>query len=141
VQGGFILPVGGEHAMHKGYGLAMVVDALAGVLTGASFAKDAGVTHGKEGQFFMAIDPEVFLEREEFLRRMDEQIQQAKSAERVPGAEEILVPGERGQRRRAALVEAGQVPLGATTWQTLEKTCADLGVDLPATAPPRPTAP
>ena len=42
VGGGLILPVGGEHALHKGFGLALVVDALAGVLTGASFARQAG---------------------------------------------------------------------------------------------------
>jgi LDH2 family malate/lactate/ureidoglycolate dehydrogenase len=132
LQGGLILPVGGEHAAYKGYGLAMVVDALAGVLTGAPFARDAGVTDGKEGQFFLAIDPEIFLPRAEFLARMDAQIDQAKAARPLPGVAEILVPGERGQRRRRALLEQGTVPLGDVTWQTLEKTCAGLGVPLPA---------
>jgi LDH2 family malate/lactate/ureidoglycolate dehydrogenase len=131
LQGGLILPVGGEHAAYKGYGLAMVVDALAGVLTGAPFARDAGVTDGKEGQFFLALDPEVFLPREEFLARMDAQIAQAKAAEPLPGVEEVLVPGERGQRRRRELLAGGTVPLGDVTWQTLEQTCAALGVPLP----------
>lgn len=31
-RGGSILPLGGEHALHKGFGLSMLVDALAGVL-------------------------------------------------------------------------------------------------------------
>ena len=132
VAGGLILPVGGEHAQHKGYGLALVVDALAGVLTGASFALAAGVTHGKEGQFFLALDPEVFMPRDEFLARIDAQIDQVKSGERLPGVDEILVPGERGQRRRRELLATGAVPLGVVTWQTLERTCAELGVDLPA---------
>src|SRR5919199_4149253 len=64
VNGGLILPVGGEHALHKGFGLAQVVDTLAGVLTGASFARQASVTGGKEGQFFMAVDPELFQPRD-----------------------------------------------------------------------------
>ncbi len=131
LEGGFILPVGGEHAQHKGYGLAMVVDALAGVMTGAGFARSAGVTHGKEGQFFLAFDPELFLPRDEFLARIDAQIEQAKASERLPGVEEILVPGECGQRRRRALLQRGTVPLGDVTWQTLERTCAELGVRLP----------
>jgi LDH2 family malate/lactate/ureidoglycolate dehydrogenase len=131
LRGGLILPVGGEHAAHKGYGLAMVVDALAGVLTGAGFARAAGVTDGKEGQFFLVLDPELFQPREEFLRRMDEQIEQTKGAEPLPGVEEVLVPGERGQRRRRALISRHAVPLGSVTWQTLEKTCASLGVPLP----------
>jgi LDH2 family malate/lactate/ureidoglycolate dehydrogenase len=131
LAGGLLLPVGGEHAAHKGYGLAMVVDALAGVLTGAGFARSAGVTHGKEGQFFLALDPQAFLPRDEFLSRMDDQIEQAKSAEPLPGVEEVLVPGERGQRRRRELLERGTLPLGPVTWQTLERTCAQLGVPLP----------
>ncbi|MDQ3703229.1 MAG: Ldh family oxidoreductase [Chloroflexota bacterium] len=131
VSGGLILPVGGEHAAHKGFGLAMVVDALAGVLTGAGFATGAGVTHGKEGQFFLALDPELFLPGDEFRRRMAEQIEQIKGAEPLPGIDEIMVPGERGQRRRRALLAAGTVPLGAVTWQTLERTGAELDVPPP----------
>jgi ureidoglycolate dehydrogenase (NAD+) len=131
VGGGFILPVGGEHAMHKGFGLALVVDALAGVLTGAGFALSAGVTHGKEGQFFLAIDPGIFLDRDEFVARMDAQIDQVKSAACQPGTDEILVPGERGQRRRRQYLAQGTLPLGDVTWQTLEKTCGELGVGLP----------
>ncbi|HEV2125764.1 MAG TPA: Ldh family oxidoreductase [Chloroflexota bacterium] len=132
VDGGLILPVGGEHAAHKGFGLALVVDALAGVLTGAQFGRNAGVFNGKEGQFFFAIDPEVFLPREEFAQRMDEQIQQVKAGETLNGVDEILVPGERGQRRRRHFQEQGTVPLGDVTWQTMEKVCAELGVPMVA---------
>jgi LDH2 family malate/lactate/ureidoglycolate dehydrogenase len=131
VSGGLILPVGGEHAMHKGFGLAMVVDALAGVLTGANFGRDAAVNNGKEGQFFLAIDPEVFMPADEYRARMDALIEQVHDTEKLPGTDEILVPGERGQRRRRALMEKGTVPLGDVTWQTLEKTCGELGVTLP----------
>jgi LDH2 family malate/lactate/ureidoglycolate dehydrogenase len=130
VQGGLILPVGGEHAMHKGFGLALVVDALAGVLTGANFARDAAVTGGKEGQFFLAINPEVFMSLDEYCERMDSLVEQVKSSEKRPGVDEILVPGERGQRRRRELLEKGEVPLGDVTWQTLEKTCTELGVEM-----------
>jgi LDH2 family malate/lactate/ureidoglycolate dehydrogenase len=58
---------------------------------------------------------------------------QVKAAERLPGTEEVLVPGERGQRRRRELLAQGTAPLGDVTWQTLEKTCGELGVPLPAT--------
>ena len=132
VSGGLILPVGGEHAMHKGFGLALVVDALAGVLTGANFGRDAAVNNGKEGQFFLAIDPEVFMPADEYRARMDALIEQVHDTERLPGTDEILVPGERGQRRRRELAEKGTVPLGEVTWQTLEKTCGELDVPLPA---------
>jgi LDH2 family malate/lactate/ureidoglycolate dehydrogenase len=132
VKGGLILPVGGEHAMHKGFGLALVVDALAGVLTGANFARDAAVNNGKEGQFFLAIDPEIFMPVAEYRARMDALIDQVHDTEKLPGTEEIVVPGERGQRRRRALQEQGAVPLGDVTWQAMEKVCGELGVALPS---------
>jgi len=132
VSGGLILPVGGEHAMHKGFGLALVVDALAGVLTGANFGRDAAVTGGKEGQFFMAIDPDVFMPADEYRARMDALIDQVHATETLPDVEEILVPGERGQRRRRELAQRGTVPLGEVTWQTMEKVCGELGVALPS---------
>lgn len=132
LNGGLILPMGGEHAAYKGSGLALVVDALAGVLTGAGFARGAGVTHGKEGQFFLVIDPETLNPRDEFMARMAEQVSQVKSTTPLPGVDEVLVPGERGQRRRRQLREQGSVPLGEVTWQAMEKTCAELSVALPA---------
>lgn len=132
LKGGFILPVGGEHAMHKGFGLALVVDALAGVLTGANFGRDAAVSDGKEGQFFLAINPEVFMPAAEYRARIDSLIEQVKSTEPLPGTQEILVPGERGQRRRRDLLATGAVLLGDVTWQTMEKTCSELEVPLPS---------
>jgi LDH2 family malate/lactate/ureidoglycolate dehydrogenase len=128
VDGGLILPVGG----YKGYGLAMVVDALCGVLTGAGFARGASVTHGKTGQFFWALDVEQLMPRAEFLARMDEQIDQAKASARKEGVEEIMVPGERGQRRKQRLLEQGTVPLSATSWEVLAGECRTLGLELPA---------
>jgi uncharacterized oxidoreductase len=127
VAGGLLLPVGG----HKGFGLALMVEVLAGVLTGASFGLDAQVTNGKEGHFFLALDPELFLPGDEFRARMDQLAAQIRASERVEGVEEVLLPGERGQRRAAELRRAGQVPIDAHGWQTLEEVCAALDVPLP----------
>ena len=127
VAGGLLLPVGG----HKGFGLALMVEVLAGVLTGASFGPDAGVTHGKEGHFFLALDPEQFMSAAEFRSRMDDLAAHVKASEHVQGVEEIFLPGERGQRRMADLRRAGEVPIDALGWQTLEQVCASLDVPLP----------
>jgi hypothetical protein len=82
---------------HKGFGLALFVDALSGVLSGAGFAR--GVAGGATGNFLWALDVEAFLPRQEFLARMDAQLDQIKQGERMPDVQELLVPGERGQRR------------------------------------------
>ena len=127
-RGGSLAPVGG----YKGFGLALMVDVLAGVLTGAQFGQNAGVVNGKEGHFFLALNPEIFLPRQEFTSRLDELLRWVKSGEKIEGVEEIVYPGERGQRRAAELTATGQVPLNAEAWQTLESICAETGVPLPA---------
>ena len=127
VAGGLLLPVGG----HKGFGLALMVEVLAGVLTGANFGPDAGVTHGKEGHFFLVLDPEQFMSGAEFRSRMDDLVAHVKASEHVQGVEDIFVPGERGQRRMSELRRAGAVPIDAQGWHTLEQVCASVDVPLP----------
>jgi LDH2 family malate/lactate/ureidoglycolate dehydrogenase len=130
LNGGLMAPLGHPHAPHKGFGLALFVDALSGVLSGAGFAQ--GVADEAPGNFLWALDVEAFLPREEFLARMDAQIDQIKQAERLPGIDELLVPGERGRRRYLDLTASGHVPLSPASWQILEANCEELGVPLPA---------
>jgi LDH2 family malate/lactate/ureidoglycolate dehydrogenase len=130
LAGGLMAPLGSPHAPHKGFGLALFVDALSGVLTGAGFAQ--GVAGGAPGNFLWALDVEAFLPRQEFLERMDEQIDQIKQGERLPGVEELLVPGERGQRRYKDLIARGVVPLAPASWEILVTSCESLAAPLPA---------
>ena len=81
--------------------------------------------------FFLALDPTLFMPLDEFTRRMDELIRHVKSGERLEGVEEIVVPGERGQRRAAELTRSSRVPLNAVAWTTLADVCGPLGVPLP----------
>jgi LDH2 family malate/lactate/ureidoglycolate dehydrogenase len=128
LNGGLLLPFGG----HKGFGMALLVEVLAGVLTGASFGAEASVTHAREGHFFLALDPALFLPAAQFTQRMDELIRQVKSGERVAGTDELFIPGERGQRRAAELRRSGQVPLDTQGWRTLNELCSSLDVPLPS---------
>jgi LDH2 family malate/lactate/ureidoglycolate dehydrogenase len=130
LEGGLLAPLGYPHAPHKGFGLALLVDALSGVLSGAGFAQ--GMTGGAAGNFLWALDVEAFQPRREFLARMDAQIDQVKQGERLPGVEELLVPGERGQRRHLDLSARGVVPLAPASWQLLAAGCTSLGAPLPA---------
>jgi LDH2 family malate/lactate/ureidoglycolate dehydrogenase len=129
LEGGLLAPLGTPHAPHKGFGLALLVDALSGVLSGAGFAR--GVAGGAAGNFLWALDVEAFLPRQEFLARMDAQLDQIKQGERLPGVQELLVPGERGQRRYLDLTARGVVPLAPASWQLLTTGCESLGAPLP----------
>jgi LDH2 family malate/lactate/ureidoglycolate dehydrogenase len=131
-SGGSMTPLGYPRAPHKGFGLALWIDALAGVLSGAGFAR--GVESGTTGNFLWALDIEAFLPRAEFNARMDAQIDQIKGSERLPGVEELFVPGERGQRRHQELTSRGSVPIGRASWEILAAGCRSLGVALPTAA-------
>jgi LDH2 family malate/lactate/ureidoglycolate dehydrogenase len=129
LEGGLLAPLGYPHAPHKGFGLALFIDALSGVLSGAGFAQ--GVASGAAGNFLWALDVEAFLPREEFVTRMDAQIDQIKQGERLPGVDELLVPGERGQRRYLDLTARGVVPLAPASWRLLAAACTSLATPLP----------
>jgi LDH2 family malate/lactate/ureidoglycolate dehydrogenase len=129
LKDGLLAPLGFPHAPHKGFGLALFIDALSGVLSGAGFAQ--GVADGAPGNFLWALDVEAFLPRQEFLQRMDAQLDQIKQGERLPGVDELLLPGERGQRRYLDLTARGVVPLASASWQLLATGCQSLGVPLP----------
>jgi LDH2 family malate/lactate/ureidoglycolate dehydrogenase len=90
---GSLLPLGGEEANggYKGYGLALVVELLTGILGDAAFGPNiVGLfsTEGKSdlGQFFMAIDPGVVDGSASFVARLEKLIDQLTSAPLIPNA-------------------------------------------------------
>jgi LDH2 family malate/lactate/ureidoglycolate dehydrogenase len=138
VWGGLMAPLGSPAAPHKGFGLALVIDALTGVLTGADFARDFPTEPATAGNATVwALDVEAFMAREEFLARMEAQIDQVKAGERLAGVDELLVPGERGYRRYHELSSLGTVPLSGATWEGLTKACSSLSISPPPVRPSR----
>ena len=120
---GLGVPIGG----HKGYGLALVFEVLAGALTGAGFCGDHRhelMQHSSEprdiGHFFMVIDPVLFGPPAEFTARVDRMIEQTKAGERAENVGEILIPGEAELRARESNMQKG-VPLRPFTYQALRK--------------------
>jgi LDH2 family malate/lactate/ureidoglycolate dehydrogenase len=132
LAGGLLAPLGSPHAPHKGFALALFVDALSGVLTGSAFGR--GVAGGAAGSFLWALDVEAFIPRAEFLARIDALIDQVLDGERLEGVEELVVPGLRGHRRAAALSAQGVAPLSPAAWEILATTCRSLGVAPPTVA-------
>jgi len=97
---------------HKGYGLAFVLEILAGVLTGASFGRQIhSMFDFKElaglGHFMMAIDIEHFMELENFYDRLEQFVQGIKFSGLAKDAEEILIPGEAEHKNKRINMEKG----------------------------------
>ncbi len=94
-------------AGHKGYALALMVEALSGVLSGAAVGPDVGSMYKQldreqdVGHFFCLMDISAFMDLEQFKSRIDRMIEQIKTCRRRANVEEILVPGERSARTAA----------------------------------------
>ncbi|MBI4497577.1 MAG: Ldh family oxidoreductase [Chloroflexi bacterium] len=88
-----LLPLGGtrESGSHKGYSLAVLVDVLCGVLSGAGYS---AALDGQAGHFFGAMRIDAFRPADEFKAMMDEMIRALRNSEKAVGEERIYVAGE-----------------------------------------------
>jgi len=103
--GGGLLPLGGEGELlsgHKGYGLALLVDILCAVLSGAAYADlvyprapDGQPLPANLGHFFGALRVDAFRSVEEFTAAMDDLQQRLKNAPKVQDQERIYIHGEK----------------------------------------------
>lgn len=126
---------------HKGYGLALTVAFLAGPLIGA-VAGDAiveaverpGLSSGTRGHLFIAVDPAAFGSADGFRAAAGAYIGAIKRSKTAPGATEIVVPGERGARRRERGLREG-VTIYEAVWRNTATLARDLGVAMPEVTP------
>jgi LDH2 family malate/lactate/ureidoglycolate dehydrogenase len=117
---GSILPIGN----HKGYGLTLLIEILAGLLSGSPYfgiERDQVGEHVREkgiGHFFMAIDPSRFMPLEGFKATIASMVEQTKASPRLDGVDEILMPGEIEARYRKERLQNG-IPLALSTVEML----------------------
>ncbi|MFL9925565.1 Ldh family oxidoreductase [Herbaspirillum lusitanum] len=96
---GTILPLGGLSAGHKGFGLAVLIEALTGGLSGFGRADPPS---GWGATVFMTLyDPSAFGGQDAFLRQMDWIADACRNNPPRPGVEQVRMPGDRGMARRA----------------------------------------
>lgn len=120
-------------AGHKGSALAMMVEVLAGVLSGAAVGSDVGSMYKhldraqNVGHFFCVLDVAAFLDVSEMKRRIDTMIDRIKACRRRPGVDEVLVPGERSHRKAEHNRRWG-IPIGRETIAELKSLAEEYGV-------------
>jgi LDH2 family malate/lactate/ureidoglycolate dehydrogenase len=131
---GGITPLGGtrEAGSHKGYGLAMLVHILGGVLSGGSFSPIRNRTQRPSdphniGHFFMAIDPRAFRAAGEFETDLDQVIDVLHGAKRADPNQPVLVAGDPEMATRAERLEHG-VPIPDDLMAQLRAVVRDAGV-------------
>ncbi|MEZ4862046.1 MAG: Ldh family oxidoreductase [Caldilineaceae bacterium] len=126
-----MLPLGGPLG-HKGYGLAMMIDAIAGGLSWAGCSSEEP-TRGGSGYLALAIKIESFIDLDEYKREVQRLIDWVKSSPTMPGVAQIYVPGEPEEvSRRQKEVSGIDVP--DSIWQGIVAVANELNVPLPSTA-------
>ena len=99
---------------HKGYGIALLVESLAGLLTGAAvthtvgswlFDDPSGATD--HGGAFLAIDVESLMPLEQFYDRVEKLVTEIHETPKAKGSDRIYMPGEMEWEKRAHALAHG----------------------------------
>ena len=125
---GTITPIG----EHKGYGLTLLIELLAGLLSGSPYfgvdRSEVGehVRGSGIGHFFIAIDTGRFMPVAQFRAAVAAMIVGIKNSPRLDGVDEILVPGELASRCRNERLENG-IPLPDSTVEMVRELATACG--------------
>ena len=122
---GTILPLGGLDAGHKGFGLALLVEALTAGLAGHGRADPLEPMGASV--FVQILDPEAFSGGEAFRRQMNWVAQACLDNPPRPGFERVRLPGQNGLLRRERQLREG-VALEASILPALAPWAEKLGV-------------
>lgn len=126
---GTLLPASGA----KGFGLAMMVEILAGVLTGAGMSQQVGSIYkdfersGNSGHFILALDIDSWMPRERYFARMEAL---AEMIGVLDEASNVRLPGEARWREMSQSHEHG-INLELGTVAKLNTLATELGVKSP----------
>lgn len=112
-QQGGLSPLGGTESLssHKGYGLALMVQILAGALAGATFAPLRKPADPNDiGHFCLAIDPGFFGEPEQFTASVSQILDTLRSEPPASPDRPVVVAGDMERTVRAERLKTG-IPL------------------------------
>jgi ureidoglycolate dehydrogenase (NAD+) len=135
--GGSLQPMGG----HKGYGIALMIEMLAGCLSGAMLTwqikswieADPTLATGHGGAF-IAINVESLMPIDEFKKRVDHVTKGIHDSPKAPDVKQIFLPGEIEWAKRAVALKEGIV-LPPEVVATLSGLAEDLEMDLATKLP------
>ena len=116
--GGALLPFGA----HKGYGLGLMADVLAGLVTGTGSASSRAYD-GTFGTIFVAFEVGAFVDLSEFTSEVEQLRERVHNSLPSEGSSGVLLPGEPEWRTRRDRL-AGGIPLAAATAEELDDLAA-----------------
>lgn len=121
--------MGGQEYGHKGFGLALMIEALSQGLSGHG-RKDAPARWGGN-VFVQVIDPELFAGRDAFAEQMDHLSDRCRANRPVRADQPVRMPGDQAARG-VARAESDGIAFDAPTWSALTGWADRLQVAWPA---------
>jgi LDH2 family malate/lactate/ureidoglycolate dehydrogenase len=122
-------------ALHKGYGIALLIEILAGAMTGAGMLSEvkSWILQSREvsrlGQAFIVIDVGKIISIDQFKQRVDQIIREIRQSPKAKGSERIYVPGEIEWAKRDDALKNG-IPLPEQIMASLQRLGAQLDLDV-----------
>jgi hydroxycarboxylate dehydrogenase B len=120
---GAILPIAG----HKGYGLAVIGEVLAGALTGGGCSDPKNADRLVSGMLSIFLDVAFFQSDEAFSAEVVRFIDWGKSSEKATDDGDILMPGEIEERTKTQRLRDG-IEIDEKTWAQILETARTVGV-------------
>ena len=118
---------------HKGYGLALLIESLSGLLSGAavtwsvgSWMHDDGTQPTDHGAAFLAINPAI-IAGPKFLDRVEQLIDEIHSTPTAEGVPQVYLPGELEWKRRERALQEG-IPFPPDVRAALDEVSETWGV-------------
>jgi LDH2 family malate/lactate/ureidoglycolate dehydrogenase len=124
--------IGGSEYGHKGFGLALMIEALSQGLSGHG-RKDAPKRWGGN-TFVQVIDPQRFAGAEAFAAQMDHFSERCRANRPIDPARPVRVPGDQAARG-IAQAELDGIDYDTETWLSLQTWARELDVALPVHQP------
>ncbi|MEL6961671.1 MAG: Ldh family oxidoreductase [Pseudomonadota bacterium] len=126
---GTILPIGGLEYGHKGYGLALMIEALTQGLSG--FGRADGKTSWGASVFIQAFDPAAFGGLSEFTQQTGWIAEACRATPPAPGHDSVRLPGDGALARKRHALQSG-LQLHPGIMESLAPHAERLGVVMPS---------
>jgi hydroxycarboxylate dehydrogenase B len=120
---GAILSIAG----HKGYGLGIITEMLAGALAGGGASNPENAGRLANGMLSIYLDPNLFQAQSAFVAEVHRFVEWVKSSEKAEPGGEILMPGDIERRNKTQRMRDG-IELDDKTWNALAETARSLGL-------------
>ena len=91
----------------KGAGLALMVQIIGGALVGGDFLNESD----NDGNVVIAINPEAMIGMQKFIEETTKMTKAMKLAKKLEGEENVMVPGERGDKIRSKILDSDEIEI------------------------------